>query len=38
VKLHKVLPINGAPVRLVKEDVRLDATSPRLANFTVQFA
>lgn len=37
-KLHKVLSINGAPVRLVKEDVRLDATSPGRANFTVQSA
>ncbi|MEJ1226553.1 hypothetical protein V9K90_12225 [Pseudomonas sp. CCNWLW56] len=35
-KLHKVLAINGAPVALVKEDVRLDATSPGRANFTVQ--
>jgi len=38
VKLHKVLAINGAPVPLVKEDVRLDATSPGRANFTVQSA
>jgi len=38
VKLHKVLSINGAPVPLVKEDVRLDATSPGRANFTVQSA
>lgn len=37
-KLHKVLSINGAPVCLVKEDVRLDATSPGRANFTVQSA
>ncbi|WP_085704654.1 hypothetical protein [Pseudomonas sp. B15(2017)] len=37
-KLHKVLSINGAPVPLVKEDVRLDATSPGRANFTVQSA
>ena len=37
-KLHKVLSINGAPVRLVKEDVRLDTTSPGRANFTVQSA
>ncbi|MCX2545360.1 hypothetical protein [Pseudomonas sp. COW5] len=37
-KLHKVLAINGAPVPLVKEDVRLDATSPGRANFTVQSA
>lgn len=35
-KLHKVLAINGAPIALVKEDVRLDATSPGRANFTVQ--
>lgn len=35
-KLHKVLAINGAPIRLIKEDVRLDATSPGRANFTVQ--
>jgi hypothetical protein len=38
VKLHKVLAINGTPVPLVKEDVRLDATSPGRANFTVQSA
>ena len=37
-KLHKVLSINGAPVRLVKEDVRLDSTSPGRASFTVQSA
>lgn len=37
-KLHKVLSINGAPVRLVKEDVRLHAASPGRANFTVQSA
>lgn len=37
-KLHKVLAINGAPVPLVKEDVRLDAASPGRANFTVQSA
>nr|WP_186352908.1 hypothetical protein [Pseudomonas koreensis] len=36
--MHKKLTINGAPVRLVKEDVRLDATSPGRANFTVQSA
>ena len=35
-KLHKVLAINGAPIALVKEEVRLDATSPGRANFTVQ--
>ncbi|MDP9783461.1 hypothetical protein [Pseudomonas fluorescens] len=35
-KLHKVLAINGAPIALVKEDVRLDATSPGRANLTVQ--
>ncbi|MDU9024227.1 hypothetical protein [Pseudomonas corrugata] len=35
-KLHKVLAINGAPIALVKEDVRLDVTSPGRANFTVQ--
>ncbi|WP_339433260.1 hypothetical protein [Pseudomonas sp. EA_65y_Pfl2_P78] len=35
-KLHKVLAINGAPIALIKEDVRLDATSPGRANFTVQ--
>ncbi|MDU9040258.1 hypothetical protein NHG97_16290 [Pseudomonas corrugata] len=35
-KLHKVLAINGAPIALVKEDVRLDLTSPGRANFTVQ--
>jgi hypothetical protein len=35
-KLHKILAINGAPIALVKEDVRLDATSPGRANFTVQ--
>ena len=35
-KLHKVLAINGAPIALVKEDVRLDASSPGRANFTVQ--
>lgn len=37
-KLHKVLAINGAPVALVKEDVRLDATSPGRATFTIQSA
>nr|WP_260525057.1 hypothetical protein [Pseudomonas sp. MWU16-30322] len=36
--MHKVLSINGTPVPLVKEDVRLDATSPGRANFTVQSA
>ena len=35
-KLHKVLAINGAPFALVKEDVRLDATSPGRATFTIQ--
>ncbi|MCQ6256938.1 hypothetical protein [Pseudomonas sp. Q11] len=35
-KLHKVLAINGAPIALVKEDVRLDTFSPGRANFTVQ--
>lgn len=35
-KLHKVLAINGAPIALVKEDVRLDLSSPGRANFTVQ--
>ncbi|MGY1893593.1 hypothetical protein ACW9IR_29560, partial [Pseudomonas sp. SDT291_1_S447] len=35
-KLHKILSINGAPIALIKEDVRLDATSPGRANFTVQ--
>jgi hypothetical protein len=35
-KLHKVLAINGTPIALVKEDVRLDVTSPGRANFTVQ--
>ncbi|MET3458907.1 hypothetical protein [Pseudomonas kilonensis] len=35
-KLHKVLAINGAPIALVREDVRLAATSPGRANFTVQ--
>lgn len=35
-RLHKVLAINGAPIALVKEDVRLDASSPGRANFTVQ--
>ncbi|NNA54776.1 hypothetical protein [Pseudomonas koreensis] len=35
-KLHKKLAINGAPIALIKEDVRLDATSPGRANFTVQ--
>lgn len=35
-KLHKVLAINGAPIALVKEDVRLDVTSPGRATFTVQ--
>jgi hypothetical protein len=38
VKLHKVLAINGAPVALVKEDIRLDATSPGRATFTIQSA
>ncbi|WP_085694494.1 MULTISPECIES: hypothetical protein [unclassified Pseudomonas] len=37
-KLHKVLAVNGSQVALVKEDVRLDATSPGRANFTVQSA
>ena len=37
-KLHKVLAINGAPVALVKDDVRLDATSPGRATFTIQSA
>ncbi|NUU34683.1 hypothetical protein [Pseudomonas sp. C2B4] len=37
-KLHKVLVINGAPFALVKEDVRLDATSPGRATFTIQSA
>ncbi|PWE46186.1 hypothetical protein C9I50_00450 [Pseudomonas prosekii] len=37
-KLHKVLAINGAPIALVKEDVRLDVTSPGRATFTVQSA
>jgi hypothetical protein len=36
VKLHKILSINGAPIALIKEDVRLDATSPGRANFTVK--
>ena len=35
-KLHKVLSLNGARVPLVKEDVRLDATSPGRATFTIQ--
>lgn len=35
-KLHKVLAINGAPFALVKEDVRLDVTSPGRATFTIQ--
>jgi hypothetical protein len=38
VKLHKKLAINGVPITLIKEDVRLDATSPGRANFTVQSA
>lgn len=37
-KLHKILAINGAPIALVKEDVRLDATSPGRATFTIQSA
>src|SRR5471030_3035731 len=37
-KLHKVLAINGVPIALVKEDVRLDSTSPGRATFTVQSA
>jgi len=37
-KLHKVLAINGAPFALVKEDVRLDVTSPGRATFTIQSA
>ena len=37
-KLHKVLAINGAPFALVKEDVRLDITSPGRATFTIQSA
>jgi len=37
-KLHKILVINGAPVSLVKDDVRLDATSPGRATFTIQSA
>ncbi|WP_339541616.1 hypothetical protein [Pseudomonas sp. JAI120] len=35
-KLHKVLTINGEPVALVKEDVRLELRSPGRASFTVQ--
>jgi hypothetical protein len=35
-KLHKVLAINGEPVALVKEDVRLELRSPGRASFTVQ--
>lgn len=35
-KLHKVLAINGDPVALVKEDVRLELRSPGRASFTVQ--
>lgn len=37
-KLHKVLAINGTPLALVKEDVRLDATSPGRATFTIKSA
>lgn len=37
-KLHKILAINGAPFALVKDDVRLDATSPGRATFTIQSA
>ena len=35
-KLHKVLAINGQPIALVKEDVRLELRSPGRASFTVQ--
>lgn len=35
-KLHKVLAINGEPIALVKEDVRLELRSPGRASFTVQ--
>jgi hypothetical protein len=38
VKLHKILAINGAPIALVKDDVRLDATSPGRATYTIQSA
>lgn len=37
-KLHKILAINGAPFALVKDDVRLDATSPGRATFTIKSA
>ncbi|RON41810.1 hypothetical protein [Pseudomonas brassicacearum] len=37
-KLHKNLAINGAPIALVKDDVRLDVTSPGRATFTIQSA
>lgn len=35
-KLHKALAINGEPIALVKEDVRLELRSPGRASFTVQ--
>lgn len=35
-KLHKVLAINGEPIALVKEDVRLELRSPGRASLTVQ--
>ncbi|MGB4488667.1 MAG: hypothetical protein WBI95_24655 [Pseudomonas veronii] len=35
-KLHKILSINGAPVALIKDDVRLDLKSPGRATFTIQ--
>ncbi|WP_267904031.1 hypothetical protein [Pseudomonas saxonica] len=37
-KLHKILSINGEPVALVKDEVRLDLKSPGRATFTIQAA
>ncbi|MFK7605574.1 MULTISPECIES: hypothetical protein [unclassified Pseudomonas] len=37
-KLHKILSINGEPVTLVKDEVRLDLKSPGRATFTIQAA
>ncbi|WP_085684099.1 MULTISPECIES: hypothetical protein [unclassified Pseudomonas] len=37
-KLHKVLSINGQPVDLVRDEVRLDLRTPGRASFTVKAA
>ena len=37
-KLHKILSINGEPVALIKDEVRLDLKSPGRATFTIQAA